>query len=181
MSRILGEACYLFAVGWFLAQLEIQIEGEHGWAAKLPTWKIVHPWVLKLSNGKPMTGYHVYMTALLLSLCHLPLWFAPFSRPVEAQILSFYFLLTITWDFQWFVWNPVWGTRRFFKDHIWWFPRKLLGLPLEYYGGTGSSFLATALIWRAGLPQWFALFACVTALSVGSAAIAGSGTLGSKT
>src|SRR5208282_4416302 len=151
MLRPAVEGFYLFWVGWFLAQLEIQIEGSHGWAETLPCWRLQQPWILRLTNGKPVTGYHFYMAALLISLFHLPLCFVPFSRVVEAKILSLYFIINIAWDFQWFVWNPAWGVRRFFTDRIWWFPRKVLGFPAEYYAGIVSSLLSMTLLWPAGL------------------------------
>ena len=38
---------YFFAIAFVLAQLEIQIEGPHGWAEKLPTWRWQTPAVLR--------------------------------------------------------------------------------------------------------------------------------------
>jgi len=37
--EFLFKVVYFYLIGFFLAILEIQIEGEHGWAAKLPTWR----------------------------------------------------------------------------------------------------------------------------------------------
>ena len=150
-------AVYLFAICWILAQLEIQIEGPDGWVSKIPTWRLNAPWILRFTNGKPITGYHVYLTALLLALFHFPLIFIPFSKILEAKILSSYFLATFIWDFQWFVWNPGWGIKRFFKDPIWWFPVKIMGFPLEYYLGLIASFLTVALLSPTSLKQWLDL------------------------
>jgi len=36
---MLYQSIYLFVVALVLAFLEVQIEGKHGWASKLPTWK----------------------------------------------------------------------------------------------------------------------------------------------
>ena len=36
MRAASAEALYLFAACWLLAQVEIQIEGPHGWAERLP-------------------------------------------------------------------------------------------------------------------------------------------------
>ena len=113
------DAAALFLVSWLLAQVEIQIEGGRGWAENLPTWRVSGPRLLWWTNGKPVTGYHVFLTAFLIAVLHLPVLYAGLSRQIEARILSFYFLMTITWDFQWFVWNPAWGVRRFFGERIW--------------------------------------------------------------
>jgi hypothetical protein len=121
---------------------------------------------LRLTNGKPVTGYHVYLISFLLCVMHLPLLFTGFSRAVEARILSLYFLMSVVWDFQWFLWNPAWGLKRFRSERIWWFPRKVLGFPAEYYTGTAASLAATALLWPAGLSRWLGLFTSAAASSV---------------
>ncbi len=166
-----AEGAALFAVAWLLARLEIEIEGAHGWAQNLPTWRFSPPWWLELTNGKPMTGYHLYLSLFLLAVLHLPLLYVPFARPVEARILASYFLLTVFWDFQWFVWNPAWGTRRFFSERVWWFPARLHGFPLEYYLGVGASALTVAALWREGLARWAAMAATLGAFSLASAGL----------
>lgn len=56
MSLAIGASFFLIPL--VLAHLEIQIEGSHGWAEKLPTWRwdsrAVRRWF-----GKPVTGYHL--------------------------------------------------------------------------------------------------------------------------
>jgi hypothetical protein len=156
---MLIEAAYLFALCWLLAQVEIQIEGGHGWADKLPTWRWSDARLLRVTNGKPLTGYHLFLTCFLLLFFHLPLLFAPSSRQLEAKIISFYFLMAIFWDFQWFVWNPSWGIRRFLKDHIWWYPKRVMRIPIEYFLFAAASFLSTAILWNTGIGEWFGLFA----------------------
>lgn len=170
--RIAFEALYLFLICWLLAKVEIHIEGPHGWAEKLPTWK-THPgsWIARIL-GKPVTGYHVFFNASLLSLFHLPLMFVPFSWEIEAKILSLFFLTTVLWDFQWFAWNPAWGIRRFFNETIWWFPKKLMGFPREYFFGLSASFLAIALLWPQGVNWWMALSFTAVGFSTASALIA---------
>jgi len=161
------EAGALFLVCWLLARVEIEIEGPRGWAEGLPTWRWGPPWFLRLTNGKPITGYHVYFTLLLLALFHLPLSWLGWSRALEAQALSRYLLVTCFWDFQWFLWNPAWGPRRFFGEKVWWFERRLLGLPVDYYAAVAGSGLAQALLWPQGLRRWAAV---VAAMLVASAA-----------
>jgi hypothetical protein len=93
------------------------------------------------------------------------------SRILEARILAGFFFMSVFWDFQWFVWNPAWGPRRFVTERVWWFPVKVLGLPLEYYVGVGASALVTALLWPAGLGRWARVAAGLAALSAVSAAL----------
>ena len=169
---MLAQALYLFALCWLLAQVEIQIEGARGWAEGLPTWRWDHPFLLKLTNGKPVTGYHFYLTLFLIGMFHLPLAFTGYSNAVEARILSLYLLTTVTWDFQWFLWNPAWGLKRFLTERIWWFPSKLLGFPREYYLGVAGSALATFLLDPQALGQWLRLALWLATASVLSAAAA---------
>ena len=53
---------FLFAYALLFALAEIEIEGAHGWAEKLPTWYRVTPRYARLFglflSGKPLTGYH---------------------------------------------------------------------------------------------------------------------------
>lgn len=167
-------AAWLFATCWVLARLEIEIEGDQGWAAALPTWRYAPPWLLKLTNGKPLTGYHLFLTALLLLFFHLPCVVLGWSRLLEARALSDYFFATFVWDLQWFVWNPAWGPRRYFSEPIWWFPRRLLGFPADYYAGLAASFAATALFWPAGIRLWTARALWLAAFSAATLALAGT-------
>jgi hypothetical protein len=73
-------------------------------------------------NGKPLTGYHLYMFSTLLLLVHVPV-VSGLARPTltnESRIVSFFILFTIVEDFLWFVLNPAFGLRRFKRENIWW-------------------------------------------------------------
>lgn len=131
---------YFFAIAFALAHLEIQIEGEHGWAARLPTWRWQSETVLRWA-GKPVTGYHVFLQLFLLLVIHLPLMYTGFSLEREAEIISLFFLLAVFWDFLWFVCNPHFGLSRFGQGQVWWFKSWFLGLPTPYYAGLGLSLL----------------------------------------
>src|SRR6185295_10761806 len=102
---------YFLAIALVLAQLEIQIEGAHGWAERLPTWRWQSPAVLRWA-GKPITGYHVFLLAFILLLIHLPQMHVGFSLEREAETLSLFFLLANFWDFLWFACNPHYGLSR---------------------------------------------------------------------
>lgn len=138
---------YLFVMAVVLALLEIQIEGEHGWAKHLPTWRPqADNWLARLyrrvMGGKELTGYHLAMFGFVLMVFHLPFVLGlPFGLNSWLRIISYYFLFMVVWDFLWFVMNPH-HPLSFFAT-----PRnpvhlKFLGpLPLDYYGGLVLSFV----------------------------------------
>ncbi|RPH48589.1 MAG: hypothetical protein EHM91_04110 [Planctomycetota bacterium] len=174
---------YFFAIAFVLAQLEIQIEGPHGWAARLPTWRWETPGVLRWA-GKPITGYHVFLMTFILLFIHLPMVYLGFSLARESELMSLFFLLAVFWDFLWFVCNPHFGLTRFRPQQVWWFKSWLLGLPSSYFVGIALSlgiylaggWLPGATAWSERLIRWgmvFALFllptlATIAVTSIGS-------------
>jgi hypothetical protein len=136
---------YFFVIAFVLAQLEIQIEGPHGWAEKLPTWRWQTPGVLRWA-GKPVTGYHVFLLLFILLFIHLPMMYLGWTIEREAELLSLFFLLAVFWDFLWFVCNPHFGLARFRPGQVWWFKSWLLGLPASYFTGL----LLSMLVYGAG-------------------------------
>ena len=167
------EGLALFALCWLLAKVEIEIEGDKGWAKGLPTWRWGPEWWLNLTNGKEVTGYHVWLTLFLIGVFHLPLVYAGFSRELWAKCASSYLLLTAAWDLQWFAWNPAWGLKKFRATPVPWFRRKLLGFPADYYAAVAASGAASWLIWSPGSRSWAVRTATVLVLSAISAAAAG--------
>lgn len=168
------EGAAVFALCWLLARVEIEIEGPDGWAKTLPTWRWGPDWFTTLTNGKDVTGYHLWITLFLIGTFHLPLVFAGFSRALWAKCASSYMLTTCMWDLQWFAWNPAWGLRKLRSTPVPWFRRKLLGFPVDYYGAFAASAALSALIWAPGLRAWAIRAATVLALSVlslGAAAV----------
>jgi hypothetical protein len=141
---------YLFVYALVMALVEIEIEGEHGWAAQLPTWKRTTGWAARLwgwmLHGKPLTGYHAFMLPLPLFAFHLGFVEGqPWSWPAEARALATYLLWTIEWDFLWFVFNPPFGWRRFRRGEVWWHKRWVGRMPADYVQAIVASFVLTAL------------------------------------
>jgi hypothetical protein len=174
-----GVGLYFFAIAFVLAQLEIQIEGAHGWAEKLPTWRWQTPRVLRWV-GKPITGYHVFLLLFILLFVHLPMVYAGFFLEREVELLSLFFLLAVFWDFLWFVCNPHFGLARFRAGQVWWFPTWMFGVPVPYFAGLALSLLAYlgggVLIggppWAERVGCWavvFAAFAIPTLITVTAA------------
>jgi hypothetical protein len=135
---------FLIFMAFILAEWEIQIEGKDGWAAKAPGWRIQNGWLMKLSGGRPVTGYHFYMTIFLIALVHLPLFFTPWNWRLESLLLGFYVGMVLVEDFLWFLLNPHFGLRKFRKGQIWWHKSWWGPVPALYWF---LLLLAAFLIW----------------------------------
>ena len=118
------------------ALLEIQIEGDAGWASSLPTWRRESRWTRLLMGGRPLTGYHLWAHVFMLTAAHFPfgLALAPWSWAAEARVLAFLILFWILEDFLWFVFNPAYGLRGFTRRRAGWHAHAWWGfMPREYW------------------------------------------------
>jgi hypothetical protein len=133
------QVIFIFIFSVVLAALESQIEGGEGWAANLPTWKpsLSHWYVRfykKAMSGKDMTGYHLFIFSLVLLFFHYPYFSGKdWNLPSELTTLSFFFLVTVFWDFLWFVINPRYDFRHFWAEQVWWHKKWFLHLPVDYW------------------------------------------------
>jgi len=143
---------FLYGYALLFALAEIEIEGAHGWAERLPTWfRVTTPGARiygRILPGKPLTGYHLVMFALPLWSFHIGFFGGvPWSWPAEATTLSAYFLWVATWDLLWFLLNPRYGWARFRKGEIWWHARTWIGrFPIDYWGALVSSLVVAATV-----------------------------------
>ena len=126
--------------------MEIQIEGKYGFAEKLPTWRIRWQWYAWFSNGKILTGYHLYLNLLLLLFFHTPFLFSGWTLAGELMVLSGFCLFIPCWDFLWFALNPAFGWKRYRKESIWWMRTWYGPFPADYWNGLLSSGALAALI-----------------------------------
>jgi hypothetical protein len=117
---LIGLLAFMVFMACILALWEIQIEGKDGWAARLPGWRIEKGWPVKVTGGRPITGYHLFMTLFIVSFIHLPLFFVPWSWRLESLLLGFYLGMMLLEDFMWFVFNPHYGIKNFRRGKIWW-------------------------------------------------------------
>lgn len=133
-------------LGFFFAQVEIQIEGAAGWAANLPTWRIEQHWLLDIFwGGRPMTGYHAWVFPFIALLFHFPLIFMQqWSWRLELRVIACIMLFWLMEDFMWFVFNPAFGLALFDPAHIPWHKRWLWFAPTDYWI---AIFGAGALLW----------------------------------
>jgi hypothetical protein len=122
-------AAYLFA------RVEVEIEGEAGWAANLPTWRIEdHPLLDIFWGGRALTGYHLWMFSFIGALFHFPLFFmGQWSPQLEARVMASIMVFWIVEDYLWFVINPAFGWRRFRKEYVAWHKRWAFGAPIDYW------------------------------------------------
>lgn len=138
---------YLFILATVLAILEIQIEGQHGWAKNLPAWRpYSSKWYVrlysKIMTGKEFTGYHLFMFLFVLLIFHLPYVFGLAFAPEHwLKTLSYFFMFSVLWDFLWFVLNPYYPLKQFKKEHILWHNKWFWKAPIDYYNGILASFL----------------------------------------
>ena len=185
LSDIAFQSAYAFGASLLLAFVEIQIEGPDGWAKNLPTWRDRPDWAApdnlwfrfasgtfrRMSGGNRLTGYHMSLLSFLLVVMLFPVMFAQDRGATALLCLGHFFIMTVTWDFLWFVFNPHYGLKRFKPKFIGWHPRRLGPMPLPYPGGhswatmiaLGAGTISES--WRVGLValavQWALTGACV--------------------
>ena len=151
-----GRGAVLAAWAVLMALLEIEIEGRHGWAERLPTWYRVRGPAARtyrfIGGTRPLTGYHLMMFPIPLLMLHYPyVAGADWSLAAEASTIAVFLAWIIAWDYLWFVLNPYWGVRRFRRGAVWWYPGAWVGpLPLDYLLAVGASFAVAALAWAFG-------------------------------
>lgn len=133
-ETLLRALAFIPIIAYCVAKLEINIEGKHGWAENLPTWRKKYR-AMKLFWGKsPLTGYHTWLFASVLAFLHFPFFLAgEWSLVWELRMGSLYFLFWILEDYLWFVLNPNFGLKKFNKENIPWHPNWLGPLPMSYY------------------------------------------------
>lgn len=118
---------YIYALlcAILLALLEIQIEGDQGWARNLPTWRI------NIGNFV-LTGYHTFIFLLLLLIFHLPFFFTKWTMQNECIILTLFILMWLMEDCMWFFMNRKFAQSGQKDD--WRYP-KLMCIPVFYFIG----------------------------------------------
>lgn len=127
---------FVIAAAFTFARVEIEIEGPHGWAESLPTWRISNRWTKIFYGNRPLTGYHLWLQIFVFMMAQSPfaLHFAPWSWSGELRVVGFVIVFFIIEDFLWFVLNPAYGIRRFRAQHIWWHaPNWWWFMPRDYW------------------------------------------------
>lgn len=135
LAPLLATIGFVIVLAFFFAKVEIHIEGDAGWAANLPTWRVEEHWLLNLFwGGRAMTGYHAWVMSFIVLLFHFPVFLMwQWSWQLEARILASLMVFWIVEDFLWFVLNPAFGFTRFKPRHISWHKHWLCGAPVDYW------------------------------------------------
>ena len=133
-TRLLVLFLWVVLLAALFAQLEIQIEGDEGWAASLPTWRINGPPIARfLFGGREITGYHIFAFGFMFAAFHLPIALtARASLRLEARILGSLMLFWIVEDVLWFAMNPAYGLGCLTPRHAPWHPHWVMGVPVDY-------------------------------------------------
>ena len=145
-GHVLLNLAWVVLLGFFFAQVEIQIEGAAGWAANLPTWRVEDHWLLDVFwGGRAMTGYHAWVFPFMALFFHFPLIFmGRWSWALEARVIGSIMAFWIVEDFLWFILNPAYGLAHFDAQHIPWHKHWIGPAPTDYW----LSFTAgTVLLW----------------------------------
>ncbi len=137
--RTAGYLAWVLVMAVFFAEVEIQIEGPDGWAAKLPTWRIESHWLLDiLWGGRAMTGYHAWVFSFMALAFVSPLAFnGRWRRRDLGLALAGLAAFWVSEDFLWFVLNPAFGWSRFEPTQVPWHKHWLGGVPVDYWVALG--------------------------------------------
>ncbi len=175
MLQIILKAIYVFITALVLAILEVQIEGGNGWAKNIPTWRPdPKKWYAKLykkiMSGKELTGYHLSMFSFVFLIFHLPFFFgSSWNILKQIDVLCVFLIFIIIWDYLWFIVNPHFTIKNFKGDHIFWHSKWFFGLPRDYIGSIGISFIIAVItdqFFNFYLKEWFIFFITTLVLTV---------------
>ena len=132
---------FLFGYALLFALVEIEIEGPHGWAERLPTWfRVTH------AGGAALRPLHAGQAAHRLPRCdvraaalELPHRVLRGASPGAGRPRRRRWPRTWSgssiWDLLWFLLNPRFGWARFRKGEVWWHGRTWIGrFPIDYWG-----------------------------------------------
>lgn len=125
---------FTLIVATITALWEVQVEGSEGWAKKLPTFRI-NVFFRKLLGGKPLTGYHIFLLLLFITVFHGLFITELGTWKIESGVFGFVSWFFVIEDVLWFVFNPHYGMRNFKKGKIEWHNRWAFGLPITYWWG----------------------------------------------
>ena len=140
---------FLFIISFFIAKLEINIEGKGGWARNLPTWKVKNRLTAVIWGDLPLTGYHLWLIGSVLLFLHFPFFLGLlWSLGLEFEIIALFFFFWMLEDFFWFVLNPSYGIRKFNKESIVWHSKWIGRVPISYvkFFSAGAIMLALSIL-----------------------------------
>ena len=134
-------------LAYIFANVEIQIEGDKGWAAGLPvTFRVEQHWLLDIFwGGRAMTGYHAYIFPFMFLFFQFPmLMFWQWTLKLQARGLACVMFFWVAEDVLWFILNPAFGWAKLTPAGVPWHKHWVLGLPTDYWTFTA---VAGVLFW----------------------------------
>jgi len=149
-GRLWLTIAWTLLLAYFFANVEIQVEGAHGWASALPTWRIERHWLLDIFwGGRAMTGYHAWIFPCVALFFHFPMVFmGHWSWRAEARAIGCIMLFWLTEDFLWFALNPAYGIAHLTPQWAPWHKRWWGPLPQDYWTFSVIVVLMLWLSWR---------------------------------
>lgn len=116
LTTVVADTTFVCLLALLYSLMEIEMEGQHGWAKNLPTTKNI------LGT---FTLYHVYMLVFVFLLFGGWFFVRFLSGCMSAWTMVFHSIFyIILWfvieDFLWFVYNPHFTIKRYKKQHIPW-------------------------------------------------------------
>ncbi len=129
--NLIYTSIYTYTYALLYALMEIEIEGQHGWAKKLPTFTI------KKGIFKNFTFYHILMNLIVILTNSFPI-LHNYELTLNGILYSVYFntLWFLIEDFLWFVLNPYYTIKKYNKDISWHSKQYwILGIPSHNYFG----------------------------------------------
>ena len=119
---MIATALYITIYAILFSLLEIEAEGKHGWAKKLPTVPALFT----------MTTYHVIMNIMVIFTLIYSLY--PNNIYTIIFFIVAWFLIE---DTMWFMLNPHYTIHEYKRENIWWLDSQnwYMGMPLQNYIG----------------------------------------------
>lgn len=120
-----------YALLW--SRLEIEVEGDAGWAANLPTSRV---------GVGIFTWYHAYMNTLVVGTLGA---YQNWDLVSTVHAAASFFLVE---DTAWFLLNPYYGVQKYRRSQVWWHSGQpwVLGVPLHNFALAGV--MALAAWWK---------------------------------
>ena len=134
--------------------LEIEIEGEHGWAKKLPTTSsgILH-----------FTTYHINMNVIIFLV-------VIYSTLLVSKNLGTTIFFVIAWflieDFIWFCLNPYYTLKKYDKEHVLWHKDWFMCSPLHNWYGISVMLFIVLLHKNLDLLKAFIMMSILTLITI---------------
>ena len=131
MNNIIRHGIFIAIYAILYSMLEIEIEGNAGWAKNLPT---------VASGIGPLTMYHLLMNIIVILTISYSLYSKTYSNWIVLYFIIAWFLIE---DFMWFCLSPFYTLKKYSQENIAWHGKQpwILNSPLHNWIGISVMFL----------------------------------------